>query len=198
MITALQCPQCMAPMSPNSKKCDYCGSKVFVDSIAYISNLDYSVIQKYIKIYKDKLSDDPTNIEGLMGIGMCYLVLRMYPLSKLSFEKVITTHPDIAKAYYYYSLAMIAERSVKSIPSKEMKIIESYLSAAYAIDPEFKLTLLLLHIIQVDYYLANGLMLKGIFKTDFLSSIDYGELDLSDVERLKSSIKVQDFKVFNI
>lgn len=198
MTAPLQCPQCLAPLTNTSKVCDYCGTKIFVDSIAYLSNLDSSVIQKYIKTYKDKLNDDPTNIEGLMGIGLCYLILKMYPLSKSSFEKVINSHPDVAKAYYYYSLAMIAERRVKSIPSKEMKTIESYLSTAYTIDSEFKLTLLLLHIIQVDYYLANGLMLKGVFKNDFSSLINYEELDLSEVERLKCSIKVQDFKIFDI
>ena len=196
--TTIQCPQCLAPLSGSAKVCEYCGSKIFVDSLAYLSNLDAPVIQKYIKSYKEKLNEDSNNVEGLMGIGLCYLILKMYPLAKSSFEKVINIHPDIAKAYYYYSLSLIAERRIKSIPSKEMKVIESYLNTAYTMDNGFNLILLLLHIIQVDYYLANGLMLKGAFNNDFTSLINYDELDISEIERLKSAIKVHDFKIFKI
>lgn len=198
MTTPLQCPQCLAPLTDNAKICDYCGTKIFVDSIAYLSNLDSSVIHKYIKNYKDKISVDPTSLEGLLGMALCYLILKNYQLAKSFFEKVITLHPEVAKTYYYYSLAIIAERRIKTIPSKEMKAIESYLNTAYSIDSEFQLTLLLLYIIQVDYYLANGLILKGIFQNDFTSLIDYENMDLSEVERLKSSVRVQDFEIFNI
>lgn len=194
----LQCPQCLAPITSATKTCDYCDSKIFVDSIAYLSNLDATTIQLYLKTYKEKINQDSDNIEALMGIGLCYLILKMYPLAQSSFEKVINLHPDLAKVYYYYTLSLIAERRIKSIPSKEMKVIEAYLSTAYNIDPDFKLTLLLLRIIQVDYYMANGLMLKGVFQNDFSKLIDYDEIDSLEIDRLKSSIKVKDFQLFKI
>ncbi len=194
----LQCPQCLAPITNATKTCDYCGSKIFVDSIAYLSNLDATKIQLYLKTYKEKINQDSNNIEALIGIGLCYLILKMYSLAQSSFEKVINLHPDLAKVYYYYSLSLIAERRIKSIPSKEMKIIEAYLSTAYNIDPDFKLNLLLLRIIQVDYYMANGLMLKGIFQNDFSKLIDYNEIDSLEIDRLKSAVKVQNFQLFKI
>jgi len=33
-----ECSQCGAPLENAHKKCEYCGSLVFVDSIAYITN----------------------------------------------------------------------------------------------------------------------------------------------------------------
>ena len=76
--TTIQCPQCLAPLSGSAKVCEYCGSKIFVDSLAYLSNLDAPVIQKYIKSYKEKLNENLNqdklllNIQGIDDEGNFY------------------------------------------------------------------------------------------------------------------------------
>jgi len=78
MSVALQCPQCQAPISANTKKCEYCQSEIFVNSVAYLSTKDSGVISRYLSSYQTLLNENPRNLEANVGVGVCFLIRGLY------------------------------------------------------------------------------------------------------------------------
>lgn len=192
------CPQCGASASSGHKSCEYCKAEFFVSSVAYLSSMDSSSIQKYIKSYKDIIKLEPDNPEGNIGLGLCYIVLNMYPLAKKCFANVIENHPDIALAYYYFALATIAGRRVKIVPSKDLKQVEEYLNTAVMLDDSIYLVYVLLAMIKHDYYLGNGLKVSEPSVSDLLAKVDFANIDSNEKDRLKLCAIVPDFSLFNL
>lgn len=193
-----ECPQCGSPVKPSQKKCDYCKSEFFVTSIAYLSNYDKSGLQKYLKYYKALSAADPQNPEGLMGLGLCHLQLGLYPLAKSAFEAVIDNAPDIAQAYYYYSLSVIAGRRIKILSMNDIEQIETYLMTAMTLDDENKLYPLLLMLIKYDFYKTNGMLEQSPTFEELQPLVSGTNFNPNEIERLKASAKVSDFDLFGI
>ena len=193
-----ECPQCGASVSPSSKKCDYCKAEFFITSIAYLSSFDNSAIQKYIKYYKELIKVNPEDIEGHLGLGLCFLQLNMFAMAKSSFEKVIEISPDNSQSYYYFCLSLISGRRIKIITLNEIKKIESYLSTAIQLNEEDNHYKLLLAMIKNDYYIHNGLKESSPTYSELISLIDPNLLNDSEIKRIKESIKIADFSYFNI
>ena len=82
-----ECPQCGATALPSERKCSFCSAEYFVTSLAYFSSLNDGEVSKYIKYYKEILSEDAGDTEGLLGLGLSYLHMGNYSIAKNYFEK---------------------------------------------------------------------------------------------------------------
>lgn len=195
MSESLECPQCGSnEIDMSTKTCCYCHSKIFVSSIAYLSSYDNDGIKKYLAFYKKMVKDNPENIEGRIGLGICFLQLNMYPLALKEFEFVIDNSPDVSQAYYYKALSLIAGKRMMTLPLKVIKELVSLIEAACMIGAPEPHYLLLKQIIKKDYYDRNGMIIPEALQGDFLLSINLSSIDEKELQRLKECVKIVDLE----
>lgn len=191
-----ECPQCGAPIDTNKRECDYCKAKLYVSSISYLSSYDVAGIQKYLKYYKELSSEN--NIDGYLGLGICYLQLNMYSLALKSFTTVIEKSPEISQAYYYYCLSLIAGQKVSTLSFDTIEKVVSYLNTAMILDPTNNLYPLLLMIINYDFYISNCMLEPNPTYSDLKRIVNIKDIDINEIDRLKKSVKVEDWENFNL
>lgn len=185
-----ECPQCGAPASPSMKCCEYCKAEFFVTSLAYLSNFEESAVKKYLQAYKKMTISNPDDVEGHMGLALCYLQMGTYPLALKGFQKIIDDFPDVALAYYYESLAIIGGRRIKIIPLKDVKTIENLLNTAIQIDDENGIYKLLLGIVKYDYYVLNNMKINGSSPNELFETAFSEQIEMKEVERLCSAFSI--------
>ncbi|HOV89408.1 MAG TPA: tetratricopeptide repeat protein [Syntrophorhabdaceae bacterium] len=185
-----ECPQCGAAASPADRKCGYCKAEFFVTSLAYLGSFDSGGVGKYLKHYKELNRHDPHNIEGLLGLGLCYLQMGTYPLAQKCFEQIIEASPDVSGAYYYYALASIKGRRIMTLSLNEARQLETYLNTAIQIDGEIPQYKLLLAMLKRDYYETNGMKVPPPSATELLFDIEGQQINKNEIEHLRASVKV--------
>jgi tetratricopeptide (TPR) repeat protein len=185
-----ECPQCGAAATPSDRKCSYCKAEFFVTSLAYLGGFDPGGVGKYIKYYNDLTRNDPNNTEGLLGLGLCHLQMGTYPLAVKYFERIIEAAPDVSQAYYYFALANIGGRRLRTLTLNEARRLETFLNTASQLDmgkPQYKL---LLAMLKRDYYETNGLKVSTPIARQLLDDIEGQQIARSEIEHLKATVKV--------
>jgi tetratricopeptide (TPR) repeat protein len=193
-----ECPQCGAAATPSAKKCEYCKAEFFITSIAYLSSFDSSGLQKYMQHYKALTKANPEDSEGQLGLGLCYLQLGMFPLALKAFDNVINSAPDIAQAYYYRCLSIIAGRRIKTLSLKEVREIEAHLNTAIQLGDKVDSAKLLLAMTKHDYYICNGMVVQPPTHCELLAGIDQSAFEANEIDRLRGCAKVADYSVFGL
>lgn len=191
-----ECPQCGASAKPSDKICEYCKAEFFITSLAYLGKFDSGGVNKYLQQYKKMTVTDPASAEGFLGLGLCYLQLGMYPLAQQNLENVIEMAPEMAHAYYYAALACVQGRRLMTMALKEIREIETYLSTAIQLDGDFPVTKILLAMLKLDYYKANGMRIAPPQPDDLLGAIAGREVNRIEWERLVQCVRVGDFSPF--
>ena len=185
-----ECPQCGAPASPSMKCCEYCKAEFFVTSLAYLSSFEETAVKKYLQAYKKMTVSNPDDVEGYMGLALCYLQMGTYPLALKSFQKIVDDFPDVALAYYYESLAIIAGRRIKIMPMNDVKKVEDLLNTAILVDESCGIAKILLGALVYDYYKLNNMSSRS---QPFQNLIDAGVengVDENELKRMLLAIKI--------
>ena len=183
-----ECSQCGAPLENAHKKCEYCGSLVFVDSIAYITNKENTAISKYISSYQKLLKDDPNSLEGNFGLGICYLKNGVYALYSIFFKKIIDIDPSNAKSYYYYSLSTIAEKGgVSKLKNSEIKEIENMFLMAINIEQD-RIYRYALAVLKHNYYTRYRLKMTHPTVDELLDGLDISLIDQNEILKINQII----------
>ena len=187
-----ECPQCGAPVTNSSERqCAYCKAEFFVDSLATLRRFDPNEVNKYLKSYATLVNQDPHDPEGLLGLGLCYLQMDMYPLAQKQFEQIIETSPEVMPAYYYYVLASIKGRRLMTLRLSEVRQFETYLQPVVLFDSEISnYSRILLAMIKRDYYAVNGMKVPPPSAEELLSYLHGKEIDENEVRKLTQSVKV--------
>lgn len=191
-----ECPQCGAATKPSDRKCSYCKAEFFVTSLAYLGGFDKSGVKKYLKHYKSLIDGDENNVEGLLGLGLCYLSTGTFSLAERCFKKIIDQSPDVSHSYYYYSLAAIKGRRIMTMSLSDIRSIESYLSIAIQLDDEIPQYKLLLAMIRKDYYLSNGMKVPPPSSSSLLEDIREFPIDSTELEHIKNAAKVANLESY--
>ena len=185
-----ECPQCGAPASPSMKCCEYCKAEFFVTSLAYLSSFEETAVKKYLQAYKKMTVSNPDDVEGYMGLALCYLQMGTYPLALKGFQKIVDDFPDVASAYYYESLAIIAGRRIKIMPMKDVKKIEELLNTAILVDDSCGIAKILLGVLIYDYYKLNNMSHLGQSFQDLINDGVENGVDGEELKRMLSAIKI--------
>lgn len=188
MITALQCPQCMAPMSPNSKKCDYCQTEIFVNSIAYLSTKDANTVSRYLSSYQEMLNDNPRNLEANIGIGLCFMIREIYDQAKKYFAIAIQIDLSCAHGYYYRTLCEIANLPYERLNIKIMGNVLKYLKLAYDISPENHFAYLICKIVD-RFYTSNYLRAPKIVRDIYSNGVALESINESELSKINDLVK---------
>lgn len=185
-----ECPQCGAPASPSMKCCEYCKAEFFVTSLAYLSNFEESAVKKYLQAYKKMIVSNPDDVEGYMGLALCYLQMGTYPLALKGFQKIVDDFPDVALAYYYESLAIIAGRRLKIMPMNDVKKIENLLNTAIQVDDSCGIAKILLGVLVYDYYELNKMKHGGQSSQELIEMGVNDGVDDGELKRMLTAIKI--------
>lgn len=72
-LMALTCPVCAAPLQPNSDRCSYCGSLIYIKTdVPHINlkELNQSVIEESITAFRKRVRTDQYDQEAHYGLGV--------------------------------------------------------------------------------------------------------------------------------
>ena len=185
-----ECPQCGAPASPSMKCCEYCKAEFFVTSLAYLSSFEETAVKKYLQAYKKMSVSNPDDVEGHMGLALCYLQMGTYPLALKGFQKIVDDFPDVALAYYYESLAIIAGRRIKIMPMNDVKKIENLLDTAIQVDDSCGIAKILLGALVYDYYELNKMKHNGQSSQELIEMGVNDGVDDGELKRMLTAIKI--------
>ncbi len=185
-----ECPQCGAPASPSMKYCEYCKAEFFVTSLAYLSNFEESAVKKYLQAYKKMTVSNPDDVEGYMGLALCYLQMGTYPLALKGFQKIVDDFPDVALAYYYESLAIIAGRRIKIMPMNDVEKIKNLLNTAIQVDDSCGIAKILLGVLVYDYYKLNKMKHGGQSSQELIEMGVNDGVDDGEIKRMLTAIKI--------
>jgi tetratricopeptide (TPR) repeat protein len=177
-----ECPQCGAPASITDKKCKYCSAEFIVSNLFEIINLSKTNLNKYVNHFTEITKTETSNAESFFSLGLCYLQLKMYPLSIHNFKEAITRMPENSDFYYYYALSLIKGRRPKTLHLNEAKEILEYLDTATQLDPSIAKYDYLHSIIKYDYFRSNGLKVNP--PTD-IELIENAKLKKQEPEEIK-------------
>ena len=195
-MEVLECPQCGAPVSPIDRKCKYCKAELYVTDVNYLGNFDISGLNKYVKYYKDIINKDPNNIEGILGLGLCYLQLGNYQLAQNYFEELIKKSPYVSQPYYYSCLSIIRGRRLMILSLNEIRQAETYLNTAIQLDPSIPQYKLLLAMIKRDYYETNGMKVSPPAAEELLAEIKGKQIGKNELKQLRRSVKVSEWEIY--
>ena len=188
MIATLQCPQCMAPLSSNSKKCDYCQTEVFVSSIAYLSTKDANTVSRYLSSYQAMLNDNPHNLEANIGIGLCFMIRGIHDQAKKYFAIAIQIDLSCSHAYYYRTLCEIANLPYERLDIKIISEVLKYLKLAYDISPEPHFAYLICKIVT-RFYIANYLRSPKLVRDIYSAGVILESINDSELSKLNDLVK---------
>lgn len=186
-----ECPQCGAPAKPSQRNCEFCKAEFFITSVAYLGKLEQGAINKYLQHYKKLTRENPEDAEGHLGLGITYLELGMYPLALKSFEKVIETAPEVARAYYYCGLSRVQGRRLMTLSLPETREIERWVNTAIQLDPDSVEYKVLLALIKKDYYEANSLRVTPPSCDQIMAEIKGRKVSSLEMNRLFKCVLVR-------
>lgn len=192
----LECPQCGAASKPSDRKCLYCKSEFFISSLAYLGSFPPQGIAKYLKHYKQLISQNADDLEGTLGLGLCYLQMGTYDLAQKYFERVIALSPDLSQAYYYAALGIIRGRRLMTLSLNEVRRIESYLNTAILLDSDRPHYKVLLAMLKRDYYQTNGMRVSPPNASELLLEAAECSVDRYEAVKLSETVKVADLEFY--
>ena len=100
-----KCPNCGAPVSNDSERCQYCNSPVIVSSFSAAQELPD--LSKYTQAYKSALSSSPSDPAMNAAIGFCYLRLKMYSNALSAFQRAIDGGMMNSEIFFYSAVSLL-------------------------------------------------------------------------------------------
>lgn len=139
-LTALQCPNCGAPIRLNRRRCDYCGSQVVVAQPAEIALPAIANAQKLAAQMRERLSLNPYDGDAYYQLGLATFTLGRYEQAENAFEQAERYLPGSGVAHYFKALAMLLSRQeeILNIPDFRLHAIRRELETARELDPNLQ------------------------------------------------------------
>ena len=100
--------------------------------------------------------------------------------------------------YYYYCLSVIAGQRLRSMSVGVIEELVAYLNTAIEMEPNNPLYLLLLMLINHDFYIGNHLRQVRPTFEELVDMLDDADIDDDELTRLKSCVRVADYSEFGL
>lgn len=150
-ITALECPNCGAPVAANARECVHCFSPLYIHRLSELEQLSLPAVRKHISSYEGRLAAGAATPEALLSLGLCHYKGRMYAKAQELFSRLIEQAPDTAAAYYYLGLSLLQGKRPYMQTLKNIKAVTAMLETAIAISPEGRFYYFL-YLLQKDFF----------------------------------------------
>ena len=150
----LRCPNCGAPVSLNTKECEYCASPIVIQIDSATPSDNNNIESSGTCVPQHDLSV----IERL-------LKAKLYDKALANCEVITDSDFDNADAYFLAAIASLQGKRPFLISSSTIKKAENLLQAAISINPK-----------GIYYYLWSYIRLDHYFKKFYKASPNYKEL----------------------
>lgn len=172
-VSVLECPQCGAPVKPESKICDRCYSEYIITSVSSLKKFDDSGIKKYLDGYKKNIGLGCESAELYTAMGICHLKRKVYPHAINYFEKAIALLPDDGDAYYYAAVALLEGKKAFLTSRPIIDKIETYLENAISLEdkPEY---FAFRAYIRYDYYQRKSFNISPTYRQFLSEAVNHG------------------------
>ena len=197
-MQVIECPQCGAPAAPNARSCTHCRSAFVVENLAYLRGFDRPGIEKYVAHFKRAAMADSDDGQAAFPLGLCYLGLGNYTLAEKQLKQAVDDRPDFADSYYYYSLALIKGRPLRTLSLSDVRRVEELLSTACQLDESKSKYDYLLALIKREYYRTNGLRVAPPFEMEMIQAAGEKAQEPGELERLLSLVPVRDEEMLSV
>ena len=184
------CPQCGAPASASQRQCEYCSSPFFVTSLTYIGSIEPTAVKKYIGHYNALLRQAPEDAEANLGLAVCYLTSKVYPLADKHCQRALEARPDLGEVYYYSALSQLAGKRPGRHDRRTIQAIEALLETACALEPAAGHYDVLRAAIKFDYYRANGMRIPPPTDDEILGELGSKGVEQAELEKLLTVAKI--------
>ena len=131
-VVCPKCPNCGAPVSPDSEKCSYCDSPVIITSFA--SALGVTDLSKYTQAYKSALSSSPDDPALNAAAGFCYLRLKMYGNALSSFQRAIDGGVINSEVFFWAGVCCLGGKKAFLARREVIDKAEEYINAARVLE----------------------------------------------------------------
>lgn len=168
-----ECPGCGASVSPDMKKCDYCGNPVIIHSIGAISTFNPLQLNKYALSYRKQLAENPDDRELSRSIGICYLKLKLYDKANDAFERAVKDNFEDADSYFYAAVGLLQGKKAFVTPRADINKAVEYLNAANMISPNPLYSLMLAYI-KKDYFERKALHINPTWSEELTAAESMG------------------------
>ncbi len=130
----INCPGCGAPVSSDSKECDYCGRQIVISTFSSVYGKSAREAQPHINSNRQALADSPQQSTDSFTTAICALKQKQYDKALALFESVIKENFDDSESYFYAAVCLLKGKKAFLTPFADIKKAEDYLNAASAID----------------------------------------------------------------
>jgi tetratricopeptide (TPR) repeat protein len=185
-VSVIECPGCGFPQSSASaRNCEQCGNLLIVQSLTFLDGADEKSVRIHLKNYRARLKDDPDDCASHIGMGICYLTLKLYDRASEELAKAVDLAPESGDPYYYAALALLQGKRPRVHTHSCIKKVEEMLHAAEELDGTKHIHCLLWAAVKRDYYDFNGMIPRPPSVDELLSRASQRERNDGELQCLE-------------
>ncbi len=155
-IVELKCPSCGAPVTLETKVCEYCASPIVIRTVN-------NTFSSFTKEPDTQSTEQKENNNASKAFS--FLKAKLYDRALAAFEAIIANDFNNSDAHFYAAVASLKGKRPFLASPTTIKKAEEYLQTAIAIEPK-----------GIYYYLWAYIRLDHHFKKFYKASPNYKEL----------------------
>ena len=135
-VVGLNCPVCGAPVTTESKTCEYCDRPIVINTFNSVRFMTPPDVNKQVFAYDKAMAANPDDATLNLSAAYCYLKLKLYDKALPCFEKAIADNFDNSEAYFYAAITLLKGKRAFLAPRAAIDKAEEFLNAALMIEPK--------------------------------------------------------------
>lgn len=131
---SIKCPNCGAPVTATTEKCEWCRKPVIITSFNIIADMDDTTVKKYAKSYREDLKEHPNDTLLNTSVAFCFLKLNMYDDAFNAFSKTFEDNFDNSEVFFYAAVSLLKGKKAFLHNRAEIDKILELVNAAVMIE----------------------------------------------------------------
>ncbi len=179
----LSCASCGAGITPQDRKCEYCGRAVVIKQFSSLKTASPGDIMLLAKQYEAGNITEACQVHDVgkkipehanfFTLGCCYLRLGLYDKALINFEKAMDYGSDNPENYFLSAIALLKGKKPFLMPLGIIKKSLEYLNAAEMLCPRSDFALLTAFI-KYDFFFRKSLNITPDWQEELQKAVDLG------------------------
>ncbi len=106
-VSVPKCPNCGASLDINISVCEFCDSPVVISSMSMLGDMSMPKVNKYANAYKSMMDENPDSEALAIGLGMCFMRLKLFDKAYEAFDKAISAYTENPEVYFYAAVCLL-------------------------------------------------------------------------------------------
>lgn len=132
-VEKLVCPGCGFPVDASMKECP-AGHPINISTFNNVFDMPIPMVNKYASKYNKDLIDLPDDKKLNIGVGICYLKLKLYDKALSAFEKTMKDNFDNSEVYFYAAVSLLQGKKAFLHQRVTIDKVLEYIDAALMIE----------------------------------------------------------------